>query len=268
MKNIKTSLYFLPLLLIFTMLACSDENPVPQPAPDIPLKSTMVMDFDDFTGQDTTGKSTVSYQHWGRAAAHVWVWNTAITINLVVPVASFHEAFNHEAVYDPGTETWTWSYNFWAAGAIHLAKLQAQLISEGVEWKMFISKTNAFTDFLWYSGVSNIDYTSGYWELKSNPQDPTDFLLIEWNRNPQNETADIKYTNVIPEGDGNGSYIFYGTDVNPANAFYNLYGSQEDNLVNIEWDRDNKDGRIKDEVFFGDTDWRCWDTDLLDADCN
>lgn len=266
--NTKNLLPFLIFALIVVVISCNDENPVPKPAPDIPLKSSMLMDFEDFSEQDTSGgKGLLTYQHWGRAAAHLLVWNTAITITLAIPVKSFQEAFNHEAIYDPDTETWTWSYNFWAGGALYLAELQASLITEGVAWKMYITKNNHFTDFLWYSGVSNLDNSSGHWELKHHPEDPSDFLYIEWNRDPLSQSGDIKYTNIIPDGENYGSYIFYGTSGEPGQAYYDIFGALHENLVNIEWDRTDKNGRIKDELFFSDQDWHCWDTNLEDTVC-
>jgi hypothetical protein len=50
-------------------------------------------------------------------------------------------------------------------------------------------------------------------------------------------------------------------------AFYDIYGAEEDRLLETEWNRDAQAGRVRDEVFFGDADWRCWDETLQDIDC-
>ncbi len=257
------------ILTIFFVGCNKEETPILDPAPDIPPKSTMIMDFADFTEPDTTlFKSTTTYQNWGWAATNIVVWNVAITINLAVPVASFHEAFNHEGVFDPETNSWVWSYNFMAGGVAHLAKLNASLVSEGVQWEMYISKNNHYTDFLWYSGLSNLTNTHGYWNLNNKPQEPFEYLHIEWNRDIENETADVKYSNVIPGNANNGSYIHYGiTNELPYNTFYDIFSVSQNNINNIEWNRENKNGRIRDEIHFGDFEWKCWDTSLLDTDC-
>ena len=209
-KHLLNTTFILLGLLIF-IWSCNDDPPTPIPAPGIPPKSTMVIDFEDFTDQDTSSyKAGDSYQHWGWAATNVGFWHTAVSLTMIVPIASFQEAFNHEAVYDPDSESWKWSYNFWAAGALHLAELHASLVNEGVLWEMYISKNNHYSNFLWYSGISNTTSTSGFWELNKDPDNPTDFLYIEWNRDLTDETGDVKYTNVIPGDEGNGSYIHYG----------------------------------------------------------
>jgi hypothetical protein len=257
------------LFSIFGISCNKDETPVPEPAPGIPPKSTMIMDFADFTETDTTsGKSTATYNHWGWATTNILVWNIAISINLAIPVASFHEAINHEGVYNPETSTWIWSYNFYAGGIVHLAELHASLVSEGVKWEMYISKNNHYTNFLWYSGISNLTNTHGHWEMNKNPQESTQYLYIEWNRDIDNGTADIKYTNIIPDNEDNGSYIYYGVNNElPYNAFYDIYSVSQANLNNIKWHRETKDGRIRDEMHFGDFDWRCWDNSLQDTAC-
>ena len=93
-------------------------------------------------------------------------------------------------------------------------------------------------------------------------------LGIEWNRNLDNSTADIKYTNIAPGGPKNGDYIFYGkTTDSQLDAFYDIYNKGQDSLTNIEWNRSSKAGRVKDQRHFEDTAWRCWDNQLFDSEC-
>lgn len=257
------------IFTLFTTTRCTkDETPAPKPAPELPPTYTMAMNFSDFSDVDTnTYKSTYSYNNWGWAAGNVLVWNAVLTVTLVVPVASFYEAFNHEAVYDPDSDSWTWSYNFMAGGAVHLAELHASLVTEGVKWDMYISKNNAFSHFLWYTGISNYQNAEGYWMMYNNPADPKEFLRIDWERDIPNNTAQIKYTNIIPDNEGYGSYIFYGHSGDPMDAFYDIYKSNLNDTINIQWSRTDKYGRVKDPLHFGDTDWRCWDEMLMNTDC-
>ncbi|MCF8367936.1 MAG: hypothetical protein K9G76_02750 [Bacteroidales bacterium] len=261
---------FLAMLFLIVSSCTKEEDPVlNKTAPDLPPENSFAINFNDFSDIDTTAfKSSLTYQNWGWTATNVAVWNTVLTITLVVPVAAFYESFNHQGIYDPDTDSWVWSYNFFAGGVAHLASLHASLVSEGVKWEMYISKNNQYSDFLWYSGVSALDNTHGYWELNQNPQEPNEFIYIEWNRNLSDGTAEIKYTNVIPGNASNGSYIYYGIDESQNfDAFYNIFAIAEDNMVNIEWSRADKDGRVRDAFHFGDFDWRCWDMNLMDITC-
>jgi hypothetical protein len=183
------------------------------------------------------------------------------------------ESFNHEPVQQPDG-SWLWSYNF-TAGVVHTAKLIASTDNNQVFWTMLISKQGAYTDFEWYTGVSNLVATEGTWRLNKDPNvsPPTPFLDIEWHRNPQAGSADVKYTIIESGSVLENDYIFYGIkNETPYNTFYDIFDSDQSNLIEIEWDRDSdqKDGRIKDPRHFGDTEWHCWDiiaNGLEDIDC-
>ena len=261
----------LALILIAAILlgiqSCNKDNN--EPAPQIPPVSTFLMDFEGFQDDDTTGiRGIETCKNWWWAATHVKVWNTLIKVGLAIPVASFVESFNHEAVYDPESGTWTWSYNFWVHGIAHKAELNASLVTEGIMWEMFISKDGEYSNFLWYYGISGTGGTDGYWQLYNNPTDNQPLLLITWNRDPVNGTADIKYENIVPGGAENGGYIFYGiTNNTPYNAFYDIFNKGQDNMINIQWHLPNLEGQVKDALHFGDEGWHCWNNLLQDTSC-
>ncbi len=283
-KSYPKILTFLLISLVTLMgtFACQ-KNDTTQPEkgkpPEIPPVSTFLMDFNAFPdtaatllkSEGTPFVQTLTHHNWGWAALNVGVWNTLLTITFAVPVAAFAESFNHEPVQqDDGS--WVWSYSFRPPGGVlHTAELHATLVSDGVQWEMYISKQNAYSNFLWYSGLSEFTGQHGTWTLFHEPNDPTPFLGIEWNRNISEGTADIKYTNIIPNHPENGGYIFYGiVNQAPNDAFYDIYNKGQDNHTNIEWDRTTKAGRVKDPLHFGDADWHCWDTldnELQDIQC-
>jgi hypothetical protein len=252
---------------VFSFPGCKEEED--KPAPQIPPESTFVVDFSDYPDADTTSyRDMDTYKNWWWAANNVAAWNTFIALSMAVPIASFREAFNHEAVYDPDSDSWTWSYNFWLANVGYMASLHASLVTEGVKWEMYISKDGAYSDFLWYMGVSGTDVTEGYWIIYRNPLDPAELVEITWHRDPAAGTGDIKYMNVEPGGSENGGYIHYGTtSLTPYNAFYNIYNKGKDNLTEISWDRTTKAGQVKDPFHFGDDAWHCWNELLQDITC-
>jgi hypothetical protein len=269
------------LVLAFSMFAgCGDDDGTTcceSKPPEIPPLSTFLMDFSDFPSTSEAWASLAGVEgvegattkhNWTQAAARIFIWNTLITVGLAVPLASFIEAFDHEPVRQTD-ETWVWSYNFYVSGILHLAQLHGKVEEDAVTWKMYISKQGAYSEFLWYEGESNLTGTQGTWTLNSNPDDPYPLVGILWHRNPDAGTADIKYTNIVPDGPENGGYIFYGitTEV-PYDAFYDIYNRGVNNYTDIEWDRTSKAGRISDLAHYGDTDWHCWDGNLDDYDCN
>jgi hypothetical protein len=264
------------VLLFSLFVGCGDDSGTgakPTP-PEIPPVSSFVMDFSEFTtsqeyqpsGSDRVGDH-MSMHNWSWAATNVLVWNTLITVGLAVPVAAFIESFNHEPTRQPDG-TWVWDYNFTVNQVVHLAELHGRVVEEEVQWEMYISKEGEYTDFLWYWGASDLGATEGTWTLFDNPTDPTPLVGIGWHRDPGSGTGDIKYSNVVPEGQENGGYIFYGTtDGDPYDAFYDIYNKGLDNHTEIEWNRTSKAGRVMDANHFGDSDWRCWDSDHQDVSC-
>ena len=268
---------FVAIAVLSLLLSCSKDSTGPkEEPPQIPPSSSFLMNFEFFTSQDTTGgiqpdvirvNNLLSYQNWGYAGINVLVWNTFITVGLAVPVGAFLESFRHEPEQQSNGK-WLWSYSFKVFNITHTAKLYGSISNDGTEWQMFISKAGVYSDFLWYEGSADLPGTHGTWTVYNTPDDPTPLLLIEWHRDVSAGTADIKYTNIVPDGPENGGYIFYGvTNDVPFDAFYDIYNKGQDNHTLIEWNRLTKAGRVQDENHFGDTDWHCWNEMLEDVDC-
>ena len=142
------------------------------------------------------------------------------------------------------------------------------MITDGVQWDMYITRDGSFDDFHWYSGFSHVSGTSGTWSLNSDPADATAFIDIEWHRAASGETYDITYTNVVAGAPEYGSYIEYGVSGDtPYDAYYNLFGAQGNNTTEIQWNRTTKEGRTRDPAHFEDSDWRCWAGNLDNMTC-
>jgi len=238
-------------------------------APSLPPQSGFVMNFSDFGKPNDTLKSSLeatSYNNWGYSYLNVVGWNIVLTVGLAVPVASYVEAFNHDAVYHPDTDNWTWSYNFTAGNIPYEAVLTGTMVSDSVSWEMRVSKGIEFNNFLWYSGKSDISQTGGYWILKENPTVPNNLLKINWNKHANN-TSDIRYTNIRPGGAENGGYIFYGTTSNTFDRFYNIYNKGLENLTKIEWSSTQRNGHVNDPHQYQNSNWHCWDANLTDIVC-
>jgi len=272
MQLIRTLPILFVLAVIVLIISCEDDkttNPQDQ-APTIPPQSSMVINFEEFP--DTASGSTpenriLSKRNWGWAAGNVAVWNSILTLTLAVPVTAFIEAFNHQPVKQTDG-SWLWQYGVAVQEELFTAKLYGKTVTEGVEWKMLLSKSGAYTDFEWYTGFSNLPATEGTWTLNKDPNIPTPFLYIEWNRNITEGTADVKYTNIVPANPENGSYIHYGkTNEIPHNRFYQIFGAAENRMIDIKWNYEAHFGRVMDTIYFEDTNWHCWDERLDDTSC-
>ncbi len=256
---------------LFLTYNCSNKDPVTSnDSPALPPQSSFIMAFDDFSSSHSPGKplEALTTFNWGYSAISIAVWNTILAVTLAVPVGAFVESFNHQPVLQ-SDGSWQWTYNF-LGGTVYTARLNGKIAGSKVDWKMYVSKLNEYSDFLWYYGSSEIAGTSGTWTLNQSPNDlsPIPFLQIEWHRNIHDSTGDLKYTNIVPNGIENGGYIsFRVTKDQPYNRFYKIYNKGLGNTTEIEWDFGTKVGRVKDELHYGNDVWRCWDTALQDMVC-
>jgi len=253
-------------VVVLTVNGCGDVSG----APTIPPEETFVIPLEDFPNNETNGLislGTGNQSNWYYAAGTVVIWGAILITTLVVPVAAFRTSFQHTPVQQPDG-SWLWSYSVNIGNATYTAKLHGQFITEGVHWAMNISKEGEYEDFLWYYGEHNLPATEGFWILKQSPVVPNDLLQIDWSRNISAGTYTITYTNIAPDGLLNGCYIYtqYTKGI-PYDYICDLYNKVEDNHTYIDWSSTTKEGRVKDFNHFGDNDWRCWDSDLMNITC-
>lgn len=274
MKNI----HFLFALLTTAVLfqSCQKEtldDSFVQEAPALPAIESFVMPMDGLEKTDSlpTNDETVDTRsgkgNFAFAGLNVLVWNSVLTVTMAVPVASFAEAFNHEAIF-VGNNTFEWRYNFRAVGKIHTATLSAEVLNtdEDIAWTMTISQRNGFQDFVYYTGLTTKAGTAN-WTLNHQPNNPESFLQIDYDKVSDAEFG-IKYTNIRPTHDNNGDFIeFNALPTGDMNRFYDIYDATDDNLINIEWNEPNGNGRVKNFNHFGDDVWHCWDTEQEDINC-
>ncbi|MFH1004491.1 MAG: hypothetical protein V1781_03205 [Bacteroidota bacterium] len=258
-----TTVIFLFVLITASIISCKKKDP----EPTLPPSSSMVMEVGNFWNGTTSRMVDTTKSNLVFAGVNVLVWNTLLTIGLAVPVTSFLESFKHAAVWDKKEREWIWSYSVSVGLDTYNAKLHGKVNGDDINWSMYISKNGGYSDFLWYTGTSKKDNTSGQWILNNNPNDATPLLQIDWNKNASG-TCDVKYMNVVPGGKENGGYINYGIINDPKlDAFYDIYNKGKNNLTSIKWNRSSKAGQVKDQLHFKDTEWHCWNTTLVNDTC-
>lgn len=258
-------------VILFTGCKSEEEAEAPK-APEIPPVSTFMADLSFPTDMEGANngrlKGEGEHAHWTFAATNVVIWQSVLTVHLAIPVIAFAESFNHDVEYLADEKKWRWAYSFDEGQHTYEAKLYTKLDGDNVRWEMYVSKSDAFENFLWYSGVSALDKTHGSWTVNAYPEhEPKALLLIEWHKEAD-DIADIKYTNIEEGGNDKGSYIHYGTIAEEDfNTFYDIYLKSQENLVEIDYNTTTKQGRVTSKKHFEDEVWHCWDSSLINIDC-
>lgn len=270
MKKIIQFLFILFIIVSIIFTSCKkDKTP-----PPLPPEFTFNTDLSNQSTKTTKSLDTTAPVTYGNviyAGLNVVFWNIVIWVNLAVPVAAYSEALKTEAEY-VSKNKWKWEFSKQIDSGYYkgsyTCELYAKLNDNDIAWSMYISKAGEYTNFLWYTGTSTLDANSGSWYLKNVYKQ--DYIEIVWSRNTTNNTAQIKYSIVqdVPE---KGSYIEYGSTTNTNyNVYYKIFGSKDNNLVNIEYNTTNKNGRVSNALHFKDAgQWHCWDKDAKDnLNCN
>ena len=119
----------------------------------------------------------------------------------------------------------------------------------------------------WFDGEIRYDHTHAIWNLYK--EGTVKVLEAEWHKNFETEAADLKYTYVEPEQEETGGFIMF--EYMPQEVYDAAYTiSLAAGTTEIEWNITSKEGHVKDQVKFGDTNWHCWDSHangLADMDC-
>jgi len=267
------------MVIAFINLMLTSCNLQQKDPPVIPPYESMVIDFsqfsDDAKAADLEGKSadeTAWNFLW--AGTNVFVFNVILTVTLFVPVATFATAVHQTNPVFLGDATWQWSFTVDGFGGAYSARLTGQVLAEEAYWEMYVSKTGigAFPEFMWYSGTSELDGTGGQWVLNHSNVYQEPLLQIDWESDGE-EVGEVQYT-IVRELNNNrqpepayGSYILAGRTTDELDAFYNIYLAETPKYVFIEWSTETYNGRIMDEVYFGDSEWHCWDTNGYDVVC-
>ena len=279
MKKI-SNVFFLALVL-FLVQSCTKDPLVESQngtAPTLPPQETFLMPFTGFDNADTTdltqggsnSRNFNTHWHWFYSVTNVVVWNAVLTVNMVIPVASFAEAFNHEPVLQ-GNGIWLWAYNYTTAGQTYLAELTGQFVSnDEVQWDMYIEQVGGFSKVHWFSGVIATDGSKGRWTLNHRPNNPSPYLAIEYSEDKNSGIGSLRYTNIDVSSSDKGDYIEYREYDGPEvqyNRAYDVYRANKDNLLEIQWNEETENGRVKDPDHFNNEDWYCWDENFIDVDC-
>lgn len=272
----KYSLFIGICTAIILLSACQKDSQSPlAEAPPIPPQSTMLMDFSNFSdgeyllsfpGSVDGFQENQSKSNWAWAASNVVVWNAITKITLAVPVAAFIASFQNDPQYtDDGR--WLWTNTFNVMMFTYTSNLYAKVRSNKIDWEMYISQTNGFSDFLWYTGESDLEAQQGKWLFNQNPQNPNPLIEVTWHRDGERIT-DIKYQNMVPGAAENGSYIYFAlTGDETYDMSFDLYNKVQDNHILVEWNRTNRSGRVKDALHFEDEEWHCWNENRDNIDC-
>lgn len=273
MKSVKKIISL--ILIVAVVYSC---ELIGNKTPEQPPLESMVINFNEFNVVKSAEMQNSTKLNWFYSAATVVTWSGLMTTNLAIPVAAFKSTIGKEPTRIDDN-TWEWTYAVDGFSGQYTAKLKAIKDSRKVNWEMYLTKTgtNAFTDFLWFKGTSDLDNSDGQWIIYNSPAHPVEILQIDWKEKGK-EMGSVKYTYLRTKNESNsidsffGSYLEYGLQSGSLDAYMKIhaYIAAKDGYTDteIQWSRDKYNGRVKSDFFFKDANWHCWDAQGNDVTCN
>jgi hypothetical protein len=230
-------------------------------APALPAATSM-----EFSSTSLSGSKKTDGLAYDLVSFGMTYWNTVIAANIAVPVASFKEAFNHEAKYSSKDKDYVWSYDVVVKNIKYTANLHGKVDGDKVAWKMLVSQQGGFQDYEWYTGTSKVDGTSGQWKLNRGATSGTvTYLTIDWTNNSSNSTHSTKFTLSDANDVNFGNYINYYVNTDAEfNGHYDVYDAVKKELIQIMWSTADRHGK----VIGADLESSCWDSATNDVNCN
>ena len=261
------------LLSLIINSSCNDEIEHGDP-PQLPPSEAFLMNFVEFPDPgdsllsklNSGGSEDISsFYNWEYAISTLNEWDNIAEFPMSLSVACYLEALKIDPVYI-GNNAYGWSCIYLFKEELYDARMVGNWVADlNFKVEMYIAKigSNGFNRFKWFEGIILHDGTHGMWILYESPENPRRLLRIEWNKDLEKKTSDIKYTNLTQGPLPNGSSIQFKIN----NEFYHDASFtiiKPGKKVVIEWNRANKSGHIIDPFKFNDYGaWHCW-TDLLE----
>ena len=272
----KSIFYFLAIGLLLILQSCAkDDNNAPDnlKAPELPSMAYFTIPTQTFGLVDNNEVSTTrnNKSNWIHAGLSILAWNSVVFVHTAVPIAAFGHAFDYEAVYI-GDMTWEWKYEYQSPADQGSKKydvsLTGQYISdqEEVAWTMTVTEQGNGTSFIWYEGVTAVGNTTGSFTVNKDPGNPKPYMNISYTRKPASNDITIRFSNVDVDAEGYGDYIEWrtsnGADYDRAYDVFN-----KNDLLEIEGNSINENGRVKHPSHFNDSEWHCWNSNKVNIDC-
>jgi hypothetical protein len=273
MKKVLT-LLLLTVIMASLLTGCKKKKGDP---PLLPPEESFLIDFSNFESGKSADFSSfgkgVENSNWEFAALVAGYFRVVITSTLIVPVSAFKGAIDQTPTWLE-EKTWQWSYSVNVATVTYKARLVGQIGTSDVSWKMYITKegTGGFAEFLWFDGTTTINSegepTGGKWTLNESSTVQQPLLQIDWTKTGT-AMGTVKYT-YLKTGDFKNSYIEYGkTTSGSYDSYYNIsyYNGTAFSEMNVEWSSTGFNGRVMCPLWFGDSNWHCWNSNLTNITC-
>ncbi|MFT6335656.1 MAG: hypothetical protein ACI86M_003172 [Saprospiraceae bacterium] len=144
-------------------------------------------------------------------------------------------------------------------GKKYEVSLIVQYINDNKEvaWTMTVSGTGFPQDFVRYEGKVYTDNSLGTLKINTVSADSKPYLDLSFDKNVDSNDISIWFSNILEDHKGLGYYIKWRTtNGNEYDRAYDV--TIENNLLEIQANHANANGKVKDPKCFNDSEWHWW----------
>ncbi|HEX6981764.1 MAG TPA: hypothetical protein VF181_03290 [Balneolaceae bacterium] len=236
--------------------------------PDLPLQSSMRINFSNFGEQKSEAKSKqLSFNNFSRAAFTAGVMKTIVETNLTIPGVLLDAASDSEAKINEN-DRWEWSYRAFVDGKSYAVRLVALPVeNNSTKWKFYVTNSEqGLDDRLFFSGTTSASGRWGSWTYFSlqNTSSHEAMSKINWSLNSK-DGLHIKFEVVSDRFERAGNYIDYTFNDTIKSAVY--YDASKEQTTEIQWNVETNIGYIF-SPDYNKGQQACWNERFADTACS
>jgi len=212
------------------------------------------------------GGSQAVGTHFITAGVTVALAQALATLHLAVPAVVFAAAANNTpSLEDDGR--WHWRYTASNQGQLWTSHLSGAVQGNNVVWDVRVTAPQAnppLNEFVWFSGTSATDGTSGVWSF-FDPQSPStsiEVARIEWTHESEELREVVFRSTAGPHAADELTVSHIGND-----RIVTFFDASENQTTEIGWDVSTREGYIF-SIHYNNGQRSCWDGDLNNTPCS
>lgn len=276
----KTRLASLALLAVLAapLAGCGKEPTAPitpsSQAPAPPPAASLNFDFSFFDRNGGTAlaalpagaEGTQLKSNWINAVTRVVFLNLTVADLFSTPVYALNAALSQTPVL--GDDGWfTWTYTVTEQGRTITLRLRGRVDGAIVTWRMYAddsAATPAMSNFLWFTGESRLDNTTGHWIFNDRREAKAVAVArIDWNAASATKRS-LAFSNVETGSADMGDRLEYRVDGAIVSVTYHDQSENKD--ADIRWNETTGTGSLT-VPDYNNGQRACWDEHQEDMVC-
>ncbi|MEA3451554.1 MAG: hypothetical protein U9Q83_06580 [Bacteroidota bacterium] len=244
------------------------ESPEPIYSPELPENITFEFDASVLENDTIEPEIKQLMSNWMNSASKISVWTIFIKENIGITQNFLEAAYLAPEFVYYANSSWVYEYSLISLNNSYEIKLFATFQADSsVLWEMYVSAEGE-EEYLALTGESNYSKTQGNWVFYKYADVSNVAMKIDWLITQ--ESVELTFYNLCETSifqASNLSLEYFISDTVQYDLKINSYNSILDSYSEMKVNTIEFNGSLKSPNNYDDTLWHCWNSSLLDVDC-